>query len=552
MIRIREAGDSALLLELDAVVDPAVNADAVAIAAAVRLSMLPGIRDVVSTYRTVAVYFDPLIVDVSAVRAVMERASTVSGTIGSGRSIDVPVVYGGEDGPDLAAVAAHAGLTPEEVIARHAATPYRVFMLGFLPGFAYMGTAPPEIAVPRRPTPRKRVPGGSVALADRQTAVYPWDSPGGWQIIGRTPLRVFDPARDQAALFAPGDTVTFVPTTAEAANAPHGPAGKSDGSAASSGRHRVGAEATGRAVTVLRPGLFTTVQDAGRWGHQSTGVSVTGALDLAAHRAANALVGNDARAATIEATLIGPELRLESDATVAVSGGDLGATVDSGPLPLNTAARLRAGSVLQFRGRRSGARTSIAFDGGVAVAPVLGSRATHALTRIGGLDGRPLAMADRVPLGGAVGIRARRRMEFAGPVVAGGARVRVLPGPQDDFFADEALATLQASRFIVSPQSDRMGFRLQGARIPRVPGREMISDATFTGAIQVPASGEPILLMADRQTTGGYPQLAIVITADLPLAAQLAPGDWIEFLVCSRTEAIKALVEQEGKLLALG
>jgi KipI family sensor histidine kinase inhibitor len=548
MIRIREAGDAALLLELEAVVDPAVNARAVAIAGAVRAMNLRGVRDVVSTYRSVAVYFDALVVDVETVRTSLDLASAASGAVEQGRTIDVPVVYGGEDGPDLADVAAHAALSPEQVIARHSEAPYRVFMLGFLPGFAYMGSAPAEIATPRRATPRQRVPGGSVALADRQTAIYPWDSPGGWQIIGRTPLRAFDAARVPAALFAPGDTVRFVPTsgpavaaTAKAGTFPAGWPVSRDG----------GASGAGRAVTVQRPGLFTTIQDSGRWGHQSIGVSVCGSLDSTAHRTANALVGNEPHAATIEATVIGPELRVEADATIAVSGGDLGAAVDGSPLALNTATRLRAGSVLQFRGRRAGARASIAFDGGIAVPPVLGSRATHALTRLGGLNGRPLATADRVPLGVPPRTRARRPLEVDRPVVAGGVRVRVLPGPQDDFFADEAFARLQSSRFVVSPHSDRMGFRLQGARIPRLIGGEMISDATFTGAIQVPASGEPILLMADRQTTGGYPQIATVITADLPLAAQLAPGDWIEFLICSRTEAIKALVEQEGKILAL-
>ena len=130
--------------------------------------------------------------------------------------------------------------------------------------------------------------------------------------------------------------------------------------------------------------------------------------------------------------------------------------------------------------------------------------------------------------------------------------MRVLPGPQDDFFPDDAFDVLQQHRFSVTPQSDRMGYRLSGTRIPRLPAREMISDATFPGAIQVPASGQPILLMADRQTTGGYPQIATVITADLPLAAQLAPGDWIEFRICSRTEALTALVAQEGRLLAVG
>jgi antagonist of KipI len=136
--------------------------------------------------------------------------------------------------------------------------------------------------------------------------------------------------------------------------------------------------------------------------------------------------------------------------------------------------------------------------------------------------------------------------------MAGGVRVRVLPGPQDDYFPDAAFETLQRCRFSVSTQSDRMGYRLQGGRIPRAADREMISDATFAGAIQVPASGEPILLMADRQTTGGYPQIATVITADLPGAAQLAPGDWIEFEICSRADAQAALIAQEGRLRAIG
>jgi antagonist of KipI len=135
--------------------------------------------------------------------------------------------------------------------------------------------------------------------------------------------------------------------------------------------------------------------------------------------------------------------------------------------------------------------------------------------------------------------------------VHGGVRVRVLPGPQDDFFPDETFAALERSRFVLGSQSDRMGYRLTGPPLRRRGEREMISDATFPGAIQVPASGEPILLMADRQTTGGYPQLAIVISADLPRAAQLAPGDWIEFEACTKADALSALIAQEGKLLAI-
>jgi antagonist of KipI len=135
--------------------------------------------------------------------------------------------------------------------------------------------------------------------------------------------------------------------------------------------------------------------------------------------------------------------------------------------------------------------------------------------------------------------------------VTGGARVRVIPGPQLDDFPQKALDILQRARFTVTSQSDRMGYRLTGATIPRVEGREMISDATFAGALQVPPSGDPILLMSDRQTSGGYPQIATVITADLPVAGQLAPGDWIEFEICSRHQAMSALIAQEGAILAL-
>jgi len=211
----------------------------------------------------------------------------------------------------------------------------------------------------------------------------------------------------------------------------------------------------------------------------------------------------------------------------------------------------RAGSVLRFGERATGARAYLAFDGGIDTPLVLGSRATHVGAALGGLDGRALRAGDRLPLGVSGGVRPLRtiaHVKGSDPKVAGGARLRVMPGPQDDFFPEAAFALLERSRFIVTPQSNRMGYRLSGTAVPRIPNREMISDAAFVGGIQVPASGEPILLMSDRQTTGGYPHVATVITADLPLAGQLAPGDWVEFERCTRAEAIAALRDQEAML----
>ena len=545
MTRICDAGDSALLLELEEAIDLRVNAQAIGIAVAVRSMALAGVRDVVSTFRSVAVHFDPLEAEPDALRAALARTSGMSPEAAIGKTVEIPAVYGGEDGPDLDAVAEWAGLSAHAVAERHASAEYRVFMLGFLPGFAYLGSVDDRIAAPRRQTPRLRVPAGSVGIAGRQTGVYPRQSPGGWQIVGRSPLRLFDPNHVPAALLAPGDFVRFVRMSAREIEA-------HDGTAHSHEQGKPSAppgQASARMITVLRPGLFTTVQDRGRWGHQASGVSVAGALDLVSHEIANLLVGNLADAATLEVTISGPELRIEHAARVAITGADLQASLDGKRTQVGQATDCHPGSVLRFGERRAGARAYVAFDGGVDVPLVLGSRATHVGAALGGLEGRALVAGDRLPLGqpsGGTSIAIDPRS-----LGHGGARLRVLPGPQDDFFSDDAFGLLEGTRFLVTPQSNRMGYRLSGATLPRVAGREMISDAAFVGALQVPASGEPILLMSDRQTTGGYPQIATVITADLPLAGQLAPGDWVEFECCTRAEAIAALRDRGAMLRGL-
>jgi antagonist of KipI len=238
---------------------------------------------------------------------------------------------------------------------------------------------------------------------------------------------------------------------------------------------------------------------------------------------------------------------MEQETRVAITGADLTASVDGAALRLGVATRCRPGSVLRFGDRRSGARAYVAFDGGVDVPPTFGSRATHVGAALGGIDGRALVGGDRLPLGPAG--KGEPVTSIALPRAGrDGARLRILPGPQEEFFSEPAFTLLERTRFVVTPQSNRMGYRLSGAHVPRATDREMISDATFVGALQVPPSGEPILLMSDRQTTGGYPQMATVITADLPLAGQLAPGDWVEFARCTRAEAIAALRDQEAML----
>jgi antagonist of KipI len=278
-------------------------------------------------------------------------------------------------------------------------------------------------------------------------------------------------------------------------------------------------------------------------------------MDRRAYRRANALVGNASDAAALEATVLGPELRFEHDAVVAITGADLGSSINGKTVAIGAAHRVTQGSVLRFGERRLGARAYIAINGGIDVPLVLGSRSTHVVSGLGGIAGRALRAGDLVPLGES-NHPWREPLRFARQVTnVPGVRLRVMRGPQDYYFDESALDWLQRTRFTISPRSDRMGYRLvatnrSGPRIPdpesRIPAGSMISDATFIGGVQVPPSGDPILLMADRQTTGGYPQIATVITADLPIAGQLAPGDSIEFALCTRREAIAALREQES------
>jgi len=381
------------------------------------------------------------------------------------------------------------------------------------------------------------VPAGSVGIAGHQTGVYPQTSPGGWQIVGRTTTRPFDPGRTPPSLLKPGDRVRFVPASA-------GSLGSFDAAWAPPVSMTVEREGA-RAVQVLQPGLMTTVQDAGRWGHQHDGVPVSGAMDAAALRDANHAVGNAADAAVLEATLVGFEARLEHAGALAVAGADLGATLDGRPVPLAVRLDHAAGSVVRLGARRAGTRAYLAFDGGLDVPLCLGSRATDLTCGMGGWEGRRLRAGDRVPIGPAGAAPAARG---AGPSLRphGGARVRVLPGPHGDWFPPAALEALRRTRFEVTPDSNRMGYRLRGAQpLPR-EAREMISDATCAGGLQVPPSGQPILLTADRQVTGGYPIIATVITADLPVVGQLAPGDWIEFDPCTRADALAALARLES------
>jgi antagonist of KipI len=277
-------------------------------------------------------------------------------------------------------------------------------------------------------------------------------------------------------------------------------------------------------------------------------------MDPCSHRVANALVGNGPDAAALEITLAGPELEFDDERVAAVAGAQFALTVDGRTQGMHVPFVVPRGSRLRFGARARGSRAYLAVAGGIAVPRVLGSRSTHVGSRMGGLGGRALRAGDALPLGRPAG-EPRRMIESPGvstltPPGTDG-RIRVVPGPQHDRFATDALDMLQSAPYTIQTASDRMGYRLQGPVLRHAAGADIISDATPFGAIQAPASGEPVLLLADRQTTGGYPKIATVITADIGRAGQLAPGDRLAFDICTRGEALAALIRQEQTLRAI-
>jgi biotin-dependent carboxylase-like uncharacterized protein len=302
-------------------------------------------------------------------------------------------------------------------------------------------------------------------------------------------------------------------------------------------------------LTVVKPGMLTTVQDLGRRGYQGVGVPVSGPMDAYSHRLANAVLGNDPTAAALEITLLGPELAADGDVVCAVAGAEIDVTVDGAGVARHQPFTVRSGSRIRCGARRRGARLTLAVRGGIAVEPTLGSRATHLASRMGPFGGRALKAGDVIPVGahGVPGPGAAARRTAAVPLELpdGGARLRVLPAVHRERFTDAAWRQLAEARYTITPQSNRMGYRLDGPVLAHGGAAEILSEAMPIGAIQVPPSGQPILLLAECATTGGYPTIANVITADLPIAGQLAPGDWLRFVPCTRDEAVALLRARE-------
>jgi len=571
--RCRPGGDRHLYLELGEGISPEINRWVHLTRDLLDATGVPGLAETTPAYSSLLVRYDPLTLSYDALAAIcLTAARTVAGHGRAPRPegahgddeapVVVPVVYGGEWGPDLDDVASHAGIPPEEVARRHSGGDYRVYMMGFAPGFAYLGGMDPALATPRLARPRPCVPAGAVGIAGAQTGVYPADLPGGWRIIGRTPVRLWRPEDERPALLTPGHRVRFVDAgageTGWARAVQMARRGEAGGGHARSGAHGASTEkkdaadagASGGAVRVAvvrRPGSFDTVQDAGRWGFSHLGLPESGPLDWPAFRAANLAVGNAPTAAALEMTYSGPTLEFTRATSIAVGRG-AAPRVNGSTVPTGEVVAVRAGDVLEF-GRPARPRTYLAVAGGLAVPVVLGSRATYVPARLGGLGGRTLASGDELWAftgrragpqpgsagaggGSATGPGSDRRAtgDAGGKYAASGNEtvVRAVPGPQHDLFPEDAVRRFFGQRWRVLESSDRRALMLDGDSLSSPPAGG-VSDGTPAGAVQIPPSGRPVVLLADHQTIGGYPKIATVITPDLAVLAGAWPGDVVRF-----------------------
>ena len=438
------------------------------------------------------------------------------------RSHVLPVVF---DGADLAEVAAVVGQPVGRVVELMVSAEFEVAFVGFAPGFPYLTGLPAELAgLGRRATPRTSVPAGSVAVAAGFASIYPRSTPGGWHLLGRTAESLFDPDVPPHSRVAPGDKVRFKPGDASL------PRRQDDDV-------RPPIRADGRCLEVLEPGLSTTVQDDGRRGWAHVGVPAAGGADLRSLSLANLLLGNRFDAAALECTASGPVVRMFGDGHLAVVGARSGAvdiTVDGHPVADGAVLPVADGQVVRVGRVRHGLRAYLAVAGGLATPMVLGSRSSDTLA---GLGPGAVRVGDRLARGEPG--RARGALEPTRGPIHGPTVLRVVAGPHGS-----PGGGLTTAGWMVGTAVDRIGVRLTAAGRSRLDaGRPRSSTPMMTGAVQVPPDGHPIILLPDHATVGGYPVVACVVTSDLPLLGQLAPGDEVAFVEVDLDTAVRLRVE---------
>lgn len=517
----------------------------------------PGFVETVPAYNTLAVYYDPAAIEQTAetiaatveqtVRHILAHAKQLTAAT-TNQIVEIPVCYDDAFAPDLAATANNLQLSTDELIQLHVNKTYHVFMLGFTPGFPYMGKVDERLLTKRKQQPRLAVDPGSVAIAGEQTGIYPFATPGGWNIIGRTPLQIFDQNKPNPFLLKAGDEVKFKAITKEEFEQ-YCP---SDGPVGWDSKNHIGhptktSDDKQPIIHVEQCGFLTTLQNTGRKGYLQYGVSKGGAMDKHAAQLANALVGNDADETVIELTQAPHRFLFKADAVIAFAGGGLQPETEQQLLPLHKPLFIAAGTVVNCKQQLPGFRLYMAVAGGFAADEFLQSSSTDLLVKAGGFNGRPLKKADILLQKHRLSklqqqllqvLKAGAAIELFQPSQSiTGNTIRVLKGVEWNYLTNASASNFIQQAFIVTQQSNRMGYRLKTEALQTNQSCDIISSPVTQGTVQLTSSGEMIVLMADTQTVGGYPRIAQVCAADLYLLAQKKPGDAIQFQIVSLQEA---------------
>jgi antagonist of KipI len=307
-----------------------------------------------------------------------------------------------------------------------------------------------------------------------------------------------------------------------------------------------------RIFQLLMPGLFTTVQDLGRYGYLRYGVPISGAMDTFSLVAANSLVGNSLNDACLEITLVGPELQALARTQIALTGGDISPRINDKDVSMWQTLTVQEGDVVSFGKMKSGCRAYVSIRGGIDAPIVLGSKSTYVRGSFGGISGRQLKTGDIIEGSDTHLLNYEYLMpEESMPQLTDKFRANVILGPQADMFTDSGIDTLLSNSYRVALEADRMGYRLQGPTIEHKAKADIVSDALLPGSVQVPKNGQPILIMRDAQTTGGYAKIAVVISSDLDMLGQAKPKDPVEFVKTTTSQAYASLIERQKRLSSL-
>lgn len=514
-LRILPVRDGILLFELQNL------RETLSLLDAIEGAPISGIEEIIPAARTLLIRFDESALSQEALIAGVRARLGNTKEITSSQSVEVPVYY---DGEDLGDVAELLGMSEAEVIERHTGQDYIVAFTGFAPGFAYLAEGDSALHVPRRKSPRTVVPAGSVALAGEFSGVYPKNSPGGWQLIGRTPIAMFDLNRQPAALLQPGFRVRFrdiakgASVSVPASITPSDQAAKSENAA----------------FEIMSAGLPALYQDLGRIGQSGLGVSEAGAVDAGSFKLANRLVGNRVNAPALELSPAIFSIKVKQAAVIALTGAPAPIEILSASgtktKPLhNSAIALDEGDLITIKPASEGMRSYLAVRGGFDVAPVLESVSRDTMAQIGP---EPIRVGDRLSISSKFisgAVEPRAEIEGKLPKVGETVEIDVVLGPRTDWFTQQAIESFSSQEWLVTPQSSRVGIRLEGEALTREVTGELPSEATLHGAIQVPASGQPVLFLNDHPLTGGYPVIGNVAKYHLDLASQVPPGARIRF-----------------------